>query len=136
MDAPNTSIFATHFGSTLAVIGGIQWLKNSRWFPFLQSGAKIANRWASIIAALAVSVGIHYTWNPQDHSLLLTGLSLSTIGIGLFHVATQFFYQETGYQVLQGVQSAQKILTFLQTNSQQPGAMKNAGIAGAPPTTK
>lgn len=130
MDA-TTSLFATHTGSTLLVVGAIQWLKNASWFPLIQKGAKVANRLASIVAAFLVQVGIHYTWNPQDHSLLLTGLSLSAITLALFHIASQYIYQETGYQMLSGIQAVQGILDFLKSApAQQVTAKPMAPQAG------
>ncbi len=99
----------TQAGSTLLVIGTLQWLKKAKWFPLLKEGQRYLTRAVSVIAALCVSVGIHYTWNPTDHSLLITGLSLYTIVDGAFHWGAQYIYQETGYTVFQALQAMMDI---------------------------
>lgn len=117
MDA-DTSLVATHIGSTIAVIGGIQWLKKIKSLTFIQAGSKVISRFVSIVAAFFVTVGIHYTWstNPDGtHTLILANINFMVIVIALFHVTEQFLYQETGYQALQGIQAVQGILNFLQS---------------------
>jgi len=117
MDA-NASVVVTHFGSTLLVVSSIQWLKKIKSLKFVQAGTKFVSRAISLIAAFCVQAGIHYTWatNPDGtHNLGIQGISLAVLAIGAFHVASQFIYQETGYQALQGIQAVQGILNFLQS---------------------
>jgi hypothetical protein len=117
---PNASIAASHIGGTLLVVSGIQWVKKLKAIPWVATGTKAVSRVLSILAAFCVQAGINYEWtaNPNGtHNLLLTNVSLAVVGIGLFHVITQFLYQETGYQVLQGIQGVQGILNFLQSSA-------------------
>lgn len=116
------SIAATQFGSTLLAVGGMQWLKNSKWFPLIKSGQTTINRiWSAAVAA-GVVIGIHAVWSPAasdgSHTLTVLIPSFWTIVVGLFHWASQFIYQETGYQVMNGLQSIGslvKTLTAAQT---------------------
>lgn len=115
---PNASIVATHIGSTLLVVSGIQWIKKIKSLSLIQAGTKIVSRLVSLIAAFLVTSGISYTWsvNPDGtHNFMLAHLSLTVLFFGIFHTLTQFIYQETGYQALQGIQSIQGILNFLQS---------------------
>lgn len=115
---PNTSIAATHATATLLTVGGIQWLKKIKALTFVQAGTKFVSRAISLVTAFLVSAGIHYTWVPNSdgtHDFGLSHVSFYVLVIGLFHVMGQFIYQETGYQVLQGIQAVQGILNFLQS---------------------
>lgn len=118
------NLFGTELGSTLAIVGGMQALKKAKWFPLVQQGQAVLNRIFSIAAALCTTLAIGYTWNPANNgTLILTGISVAAIAHGLFHVLTQFLYQETGYTGLQGLQALQKIA----------GQMAAAGNSSAPP---
>lgn len=109
--ADNTAnLFSTELSSTLLVVGGMQALKKAKWFPLVQEGQRILNRLFSVGAAICTSLAIGYTWNPANNgTLVLTGISVVSLAHGLFHVFTQFIYQETGYSLLQGLQAAQRI---------------------------
>lgn len=125
-----SNVASTELGSTLLAVGGMQALKKAKWFPLLQEGQKVLNRFVSVIVALGISAGISYTWNPTNHSLLITNLSLSTIGVALFHWVSQYIYQETGYTVLQGLTALQKVAATVQPGPNKPAvAVENVGPA-------
>ena len=84
-----TSIVATHFGSTIAVISSIQWLKKSKYFPVVQAGTKVVSRTLSALAAVIVQAGITWSWSVNssgNHDLLITNLSW----VAAFHIFLQF----------------------------------------------
>lgn len=129
------NLFGTELGSTLAIVGGMQALKKAKWFPLVQQGQALLNRLFSIAAALCTTLAIGYTWNPANNgTLILTGISVASIAHGLFHVLTQFLYQETGYTGLQGLQALQKIASQMAAAGAPAAAMQTSTIAGAPPT--
>jgi hypothetical protein len=108
---PSVSIVGTQLGSTLLVVGSLQWLKKAKWMPLVKEGSVVINRGISLAAALGVAIGIHYTWNPSDNgTLILTGVTLTNVLHGVFHVSAQFIYQETGYNVLQGLNAMQQFV--------------------------
>jgi hypothetical protein len=117
-DSATTNILLTHFGSATLVVGAIQWLKKAKW---VQQASKLICRTASVIAAIAIHLGITWTWNPTEHTLLISGLTLSVIAVNAFHIAAQYIYQETGYQALQGIQSIQAILDWIEKNAPAKG---------------
>lgn len=134
MDA---SLVGTQFGSTLLAVGGMQWLKNSKWFPLIKEGQKIGNRIWSIIAAGAITLGIHYVWNPApdgSHILQITIPSASVMLVACFHWASQFIYQETGYTLLQGMSSLTTLARSIQTapTATEPAHAATAVVAVTP----
>lgn len=125
-----SNVASTELGSTLLAVSGMQVLKKAKWFPLMQEGQKVLNRLISLIVAFAISAGISYTWNPTNHSLLITNLSFYTIGVALFHWISQFIYQETGYTVLQGLTALQKVASTVQPGAVVPAvAVENVGPA-------
>ena len=78
------------------VAATIEWLKHASWFPVLQPHMKRAQRWISIVVAIAAALGINYSFDAAAGTLLITGLTLSTIGHGLI----QFAMQEIAYTKL------------------------------------
>ncbi len=103
---PATSALSAHTGSTLMVVGTMQWLKKASWFPLLKDGQKVMNRTISIIAALFVQVGISYTYTTAadgTHQFSMMIPTYTALAIGLFHWGSQYLYQETGYTFLSGI---------------------------------
>lgn len=105
----------THGAAAFGVIYAIQKLKQARWFPLLQQGQVAITRTVSLVAALCVGLGISYEWNPALHALLITGLSWGLIGPKLMTVFVQYLTQESGYQVLQGIQASQAVLRYIES---------------------
>lgn len=133
MDAA-TSLAGTQIGATLLAVGGMQWLKKSSWFPLIKEGQKELNRLWSILVAGGISLGIHVTFTgsaAQGWSFAGTIPSVYTLLVGLFHWAVQYIYQETGYSVLQGLQSLSQLASTIQTTIGAPGAKeeKKAAVA-------
>lgn len=129
---PISSTAGAHIGSTLIVVGTMQWLKNSKWFPLLTEGRKALNRIVSICAAGAIQLGISFQWSANGsggHTLLTNIPALSVIAIGLFHWACQFIYQETGYQVMSGLLALKAIAGNLSSAMVPTGPRANADAA-------
>ena len=105
------------------------WLKQQKWFPVLNFEATKLNarlnHWFAIIASGAATLGIHFTFNSERHELLITGLSLATIGAGAWHWLTQYILTKASYTALKG-----------QLNPQQPAPMiEGLMMKAAVPTT-
>ncbi len=95
----------------LALIVFIQWLKKTPYFPWLSQQSAKANRLAAIVGSGLSSFGIHFNWSASNHSLLITGLSLTVVLPALYHWGIQFLYTHAGYK---GVSAVQDGLTLLQ----------------------
>jgi hypothetical protein len=136
MDA-TSGVAAAHFGSTLLVVGGMQVLKNAKWFPLIKEDAVALNRTVSVIVAFLVQIGItvSYTPNPLNgtHNLLFVIPSGTVLLVGLFHWASQYIYQETGYQVLSGLLALKTLAAGLANMTIQPGKpIAESGMQVAP----
>jgi hypothetical protein len=95
----DANIVLTTITSSAMFVLLIQWLKNAKWFPFLQHGAKWASRSASIVLAFFGQIGVSYTWDPTHRVLALAGIpTLAGILTTLWHVANHYALQEIIYQ--------------------------------------
>lgn len=74
---------STLTASTLTV-SIIQWLKTSKWLPFINQHSAGLNRTIGWLSAFATGTGIHYTFNHDAGVLTITGLSAGVI----IHTAT------------------------------------------------
>lgn len=81
----------------LAVISTylIEWLKTTKYFPFLSKETEKLNRYAGVIIAALSSVGILVTFDHTAGILTISGLT----AINLLHVAGRFIQQWTLQQV-------------------------------------
>ena len=95
MDA---NIAITQFTTGALTVAAMNWLKGQPWFPLVQAGKAKLNRSVAAFVALCGSLGIHFVWNPVDHSLLIQNLTLSVIGLSLYHWVSQMATQEVIYQ--------------------------------------
>jgi hypothetical protein len=74
---------STITASTLAV-SVIQWLKDTKYIPFINQHSATLNRFLSWAIAFFSGAGIHYTFNGDAGVLTVTGLSAGVI----IHTAT------------------------------------------------
>jgi hypothetical protein len=127
----------TTMASTFLTVGGMQVLKNWKWFPLIQKGKTALNRIFSIIVAGAVTLGISYVWNTLPgggHTILITIPTTSALLIGAFHWASLYIYNETGYTFLSGAQALAIIARSIETppTAAEPAHPATAAVAVAP----
>jgi hypothetical protein len=73
--------------------GVMAYLKSAKWAPwFSQHSAKI-NHAFLLITSAAGAIGVHWVWDATAHSLTITGLSLITVGAGIWEWAKQWTVQ-------------------------------------------
>jgi len=91
-------------GSQLAIAYaasyGMKLLKYTKWFPFMQRNAANMNRIFAVIVAFFASIGIQYTFNSTDGTLLITGLTLAGVGHGLWSWFIQFALQQGAFKLI------------------------------------
>ena len=75
---------------------GLQWLKKSKYFPWITTQTEHVNRWVSIGAAFFTGVGIFASW---DHgTLTISGLTAGHIFHALTRGVEQWAFQSTVYR--------------------------------------
>lgn len=101
------------FGTQMAVAGIISlvlgWLKKSKYFPWITAESSKVNRAAMIVLSGLATLGIHFSYSAG--TLLISGLSLATIGAGLWHWTVQAFVTHGWYK---WISLAEKILAAVQ----------------------
>lgn len=100
----DSNIVLTTAGSAIGMSYLIEQLKKADWFPFLTTYSEGLNRLVGVLAAGAVSVGIHYEWDVERHAVLIylpTIVQVSHIGWNWF---VQWALQQYAYKT--GVKSA------------------------------
>ena len=85
---------------TVAGIGValIQWLKSSKWFPFITADSEKLNRFFGALYAVVSAVGVHLAWNhgavPGTYMVEVSGLTLTGVLMGAWAVTKQFVLQQ------------------------------------------
>lgn len=94
----DANVALTTFTSSAIAVGAINWLKHSKYFPWITREKIWLLRIMSIAAATATSVGITHVWNSTDHSILIGGLTLTNLWAFLWSIIKSFTAQETIFQ--------------------------------------
>lgn len=97
----DTSTLQQQIPIALLLVFVQNFLKQQTWFPLISYNSAKMNHIFAIIAAGAATVGIHFTFNSADHSLMITGLSAATIGTAAWHWLQQYILSKTAYTALQ-----------------------------------
>jgi hypothetical protein len=74
-----TELFSSQLTAAYASAAMMQWLKHKPWFPFLVEGNDHLNRAFAVVVAIGASVGIHFTFDAEAGSLMITGLILTNV---------------------------------------------------------
>lgn len=95
---PTTNAFATQVTVSGIVVALLQWLKNSKWFPWLSAESAKVNTVVAALAAAAGAIGVHLAWNqgaiPGSYMLEVTGLTLMGVLGGVWAWLKMFVYQQ------------------------------------------
>lgn len=76
----------------------IQALKNADWATWFNRQTPRANLVLSMIVAYATSIGVHFAWDGEKGTLLITGLTLAGIAHNLWQATLQWVAQHTSYK--------------------------------------
>jgi hypothetical protein len=92
----------TELGSqaTLAVLVSfaLQWLKNSKYFPWITVETQQLNRLLSVLIAFVSGFGIYATWGQG--TLSISGLTAANLFHAGTHAVQQLAFQHAAYRVL------------------------------------
>ena len=85
------------FSSGVASVYVIELLKKSSLFPFITARTTTLNRYIGILTSGAATLGINFTFDSQEGSLLITGLTLSAVAMSAWHWFSQWAVQQFVY---------------------------------------
>lgn len=80
------------------IVAAIQWAKKQQWIPLVDFDTARANRVVAAVMAVVTSLGVHATYNGADGSLIVTGLSLSSMASFSGEALRQFIMQQLIYK--------------------------------------
>jgi hypothetical protein len=93
------SLGLTSFTSAAVVVFLINKAKAASWFPVLEKGKTVSLRAASVVAAFATSIGIHYSYNPSTRIFSFAVPTVTALAFGFWHMLNQYAMQETIHQI-------------------------------------
>ena len=70
----------------------IQWLKNTKYLPFINQHTTGINRMVGWGTAMLSATGLHYTYDAHSGTLTLTGLTLMTVAHALFDTTKSYAF--------------------------------------------
>lgn len=119
------SIAVSHITTAAVAVGLIQWLKHSKWFPWITQQRSRVMRIIALVTAGVGAVGIHYTWDPSARVLAFAVPTFGAIlAAGVAYVKS-FALQELAYQ-------ATKPTSFAELVKSVAEAIKGTAAAPAP----
>ena len=83
-----------HLTTGAVIVYLLQWMKSSRLTPWLTSNTKTLNRVSSALLAAVAAIGINWTYNAVDGTLVISGLTWSAILAGGWEWLKQFCTQQ------------------------------------------
>jgi hypothetical protein len=92
------SIVLSHLTTAGVAVAAIQWLKKSRYFPWITQEKTRVMRFVAIVTAGLGTIGINYAWNPADRALsfhIPTFVEAFSLGVAW---AKSFITQEIVYR--------------------------------------
>ena len=82
-------------GMAVAVI---QWLKETKWLPFINEHSAGINRLVAAIAACISAIGLHWAFDASEGVLTITGLHWANIGHSAWDVFKSYVLQWLMYK--------------------------------------
>lgn len=99
---PTITPLATQVTVSAIVVAFIQWLKASKYFPWITAGTKTLNRVLSVLLSLVQAIGIHMAWNhgavPGSYEMEVTGLTLMGVATAAWAIVKSFVMNELIYR--------------------------------------
>jgi hypothetical protein len=96
--ATGQSVVMTHITAAGVSVAVLQWLKNSKYFPWITAEKGKLLRVLAVITSAIGAVGIGYTWHPDARQLVFTIPTLAAIFAMFAAWVKSFVMQELVYQ--------------------------------------
>lgn len=93
-----SSIVISHVTTAGIVVGAINWLKASKYFPMITAEKTKLLRGLAIVGAALGAGGISYVWNPSARTLVFQIPTLAAMLGFLVAWAKSYIVQEITYQ--------------------------------------
>jgi len=97
----DANVVLTSVAISGTTVGVINWLKRSKYFPWITKEKIILLRFLSAASATAAGVGIHWVWSTAaDHSysFAVTGITMATVLAFIKAIWVQFVGNEVIFQ--------------------------------------
>ena len=94
----DANVLMTTFTISGITVAAINWMKRSKYFPWITREKIWLLRIMSAAAATASGVGISHVWNATDHSLVIGGLTGANLAAFAWAITKQFTMNETIFQ--------------------------------------
>jgi|SRR6516225_232916 hypothetical protein len=78
----------------------LQWLKGAPWFPWVTKETSKLNALAAGVGAVVATAGIHFVWDPGNHSITINGLTIAAVLTAIIAVAKQYLFQHAAYKLM------------------------------------
>ncbi len=135
------SIVLSHLTTAGLAVAAIQWLKKSRYFPWVTQEKTRMMRLVAIVTAAIGTVGINYAWQPADRALVFHIPTLAqafTLGVAWVKsfITQEIVYQGTAKNGLGELLSLVRALARAQGVTLAPALPVPGGPTVAPPPAK
>lgn len=121
-------LFSSQLAVAYATSTAIKWLKYQKWFPLMQQEAAVLNRMFSAAIAFIAAIGIHYTFDVVQGTLVITGLTIAGVTHGLWAWGEQFALQQGVFKlIVQPEEARQQKIGQLPTTSLTSTGTKGTG---------
>lgn len=105
MSGDATTLLSSQFGAAVACTYFLNLVQRWKQVPWVTQHTAQVNFWVRAVLAAGSAIGINAVWNPTDHSLLITGLSILPIIHGTWHWFIQFAMTHFTGRVLENTQT-------------------------------
>ena len=92
--------FTAHLTLGAVAVYAIEHAKSSGLVPWMTADTKTLNRLVNLITAFITSIGIGYTYDATAGTLVVSGLTLSSLALGLWELTKQYVVQQVLYDTV------------------------------------
>lgn len=116
LSMPVTTELPTLLTASAMTVAVIEWMKNTKFIPFMSQHTAGINRLVSWLAALGTATGIHYQFDEHTGTLTLTGISLWVIVHALWDTTKSYAFNWMLYRgIVKPAQAAASVASTLAT---------------------
>jgi hypothetical protein len=80
----------TQIGAAALLSFFLQWLKSTKYFPWITAETAKLNHFATIVGSGLVAIGLNVHFDKVAHVLTISNLSWAAVGAGAWHWFTQY----------------------------------------------